>query len=239
MLLRCSVSGALALICVVLAVVGAGGQEPKKGSAPPGDGASLAKILSDKALWGKDFPKALSSLPHWEAAGENKVEVFPTQVVSKPPAEGETHVELAAKVSAAMKKGQPKPKASYAELLNAAGLEPAGGLKAERIARFRDDQKPRIVMSAPGTQFLVPGLDLAKVESQLGPSPVKPVLRTIPTEGDRRPIVLTEYIYANGSVVFATSDVTPEPEGDPKKKPIDRAILDVPNLATEIFEGRP
>lgn len=239
MLARCSASCTLTLICLILGATtqGARGRETKDEAVQPGDGGSLAKILSDKSLWGSDFPKALSSLPTWEAAGENTVEVFPNQIVSRPPAEGESPAAHASRIMAALRRQPPRPKPAYAEFLRAAGPEGVSSLKVERVESFKDDQKPRVVMSAPSALFLAPGLDLATVEARLGP--VKPVLRTIPTDGDRRPIVLTEYAYANGAVVFATSDITPEPQGNPKKKPIDRAILNVPSVSTEVFERRP
>src|SRR5262249_4738318 len=145
MLARCLMSGTLALICVVLAAAGAVGRATQDGAGQAGDGGSLAKVLSDKALWGKDFPKALSSLPTWDAAGETTIEILPDQIVSRPPAAGGTHAELAARVSAAMKQEQPRPKAAYAELLKGAVPAAAAALRTERVESFKDDQKPRIV----------------------------------------------------------------------------------------------
>jgi hypothetical protein len=33
--------------------------------------------------------------------------------------------------------------------------------------------------------------------------------------------------------------MTPVPDGNPKKQPIDRATLNVPNISNEVFERRP
>jgi hypothetical protein len=219
-----------ALVPVTLA-----GQEKDPTQQPEAD--SLGKILNNKAVWGKDFPKALASLPHWEAGGETDVHIFANQMAGRPPRAVDAHAEMITKINASIKEGFPMPKAAYAELLKAAEPDAVRELTAERIARFKDDQKPRVVISIPGAQFFAKGLDVAAVEGQLGS--VKPVLRTLQTDGDRRPIVLTEYVYAKGAVIFATSDVTPEPEGNPKKKLIDRAILRVPDITKEIFERKP
>src|SRR6202043_2141355 len=43
---------------------------------------SLEQILTDKRLWGRDFPKALATLPQFERAGETHIVVMHAQVVS-------------------------------------------------------------------------------------------------------------------------------------------------------------
>jgi hypothetical protein len=69
---------------------------------------------------------------------------------------------------------------------------------------------------------------------------MKKDVRVIQTDGDRRPITLTEYSYANDSAVFATSDLDPEPEdGDLRKKPVNRAILSVPQATAAVFQNNP
>jgi hypothetical protein len=130
--------------------------------------------------------------------------------------------------------GRTVPRPTFEAMLKSAAPEGRTGLRAEIAERFTDDQRPRLVVTAPGAQFLAPELELATVIRELGP-PAKTATRVIPTEGDRRPITLTEYSYADSSVVFATSDLDPQPE-NPAKKRINRAILSVPRVATEIFQ---
>jgi len=43
--------------------------------------ADLARILTNRALWGRDFATALSSIPAWNQSGETTVLVFSDRVM--------------------------------------------------------------------------------------------------------------------------------------------------------------
>jgi hypothetical protein len=231
--MKCTISASVTLSALAVASV--------FGQAPDGQrtvGKNLAQILTDTKLWGKDFPKALVTLPQWEHAGEAHIVIMHSQVVSQAGADARKLAPMAETINATSGVGQPVPRPAFAPMLRDAAPTGRPALKAEVVERFKDDQKPRMVATAPGAQFLAPQLDLATVIGELGP-PAKTATRVIPTEGDRRPITLTEYSYADDSVVFATSDLDPQPEGNPTKKKINRAILSVPRVAAEVFQKKP
>ncbi len=228
--MKWTISTLMTLIMLVIAGVLAEAQD--------GQGTvskNLAQILTDKKLWGKDFPKALVTVPQWERAGETHIVIMHSQVVSQADTDKKKLAPMAQGINAAPRGNQPVPRPAFEAMLRGVASAGQPALKAAVVERFRDDQRPRMVATAPEAQFLAPDLDVGIVIGQLGP-PAKTVTRVIPTEGDRRPITLTEYSYADGSAVFATSDLDPQPE-DPKKKRINRAILSVPKVATEVFQA--
>jgi hypothetical protein len=217
-------SGAAVLFCTTWAV-GQGEQGP----------VTLEKVLTAPGLWGKDFPKALASLPDWQQSNVDRLAVFHKQIVSATPAAtADQHTVRVNRLTTVMKNNRPRSSQKYSALLKTVAPEGQSGLKMEQINSFKDDQKPRVALTADQPQFLAPGVDLATVEERLGKAEKVDTL-TIPTEGDRRPVVLKQYHYANGSVIFATSDLTPAPKGQAAKKPVDRAILNVAKVMTEVF----
>jgi hypothetical protein len=201
--------------------------------------ATLEKVLTAPGLWGKDFPKALASLPDWRDSNVDRLAVFHRQIVSETPAATpEQHTERANRLAAVLRKNRPRASQKFSAMMKSAAPEGQSQLRMELVNSFKDDQKPRVALTTDQPQFLAAGLDVSTVEARLGKAE-KVDNRTIPTEGDRRPVVLKQYHYANGSVVFATSDLTPAPKGQAGKKPIDRAILNVPKVTSEVFpEGQ-
>jgi hypothetical protein len=222
-------SGALPLACAAWAV--GQGDQPK---------VTVEKILKTEGLWGKDFPKALATLPDWRESDVDRVAILEKHVVSATPAEtAEKHTVRVNRLNAEMRKNRPRPSQKYAAMIKTAAPAGQPALRLEAIPSFKDDQKPRVALTTDQPQFLAPGLDVGTVEQQLG-KPEKIDTHTIPTEGERRPVVLRQYHYADGSVIFATSDLTPTPKGQRSKKPIDRAILSVPKVMSEVFpEAQP
>jgi len=205
--------------------VGQAGQEP----------VTLEKVLTAPGLWGKDFPKALASLPDWQQSDVDRLAVFHQHVCSETAAPtGQQHTERVNRLSTEMRKQRPRPSQKYSAMLKNAAPEGQTGLRIQEIRSFKDDQKPRVALTADQPQFLAPGIDLGTVEQRLGKAE-RVDTRTIPTDGDRRPVVLKQYHYADGSVIFATSDLTPAPKGEAAKKPIDRAILNVTKVTSEVF----
>ena len=69
-------------------------------------------------------------------------------------------------------------------------------------------------------QFLKRGLTTNSIIEFYG-SPEQKTTRVVDTRGERRPAVLTEFHYANDSVIFVETDLAPEPGF------VDRVVLDV------------
>jgi hypothetical protein len=179
---------------------------------------TLIEILSDSALWGKNFPMVLASLRSWDQAGQRSVLVFPNRIVGGTPLSSpEKARETSRSIAETMTTRPFKPKPQFQAMFGTSQLTPH--LKTEIIARFQDDDSARVVATQPDAQFFAPDLTIDKVKERLGP-PEKVEQQVIQSEGDRRPVILTLNRYAGGAVVFAQSDVAARPES------VNRVLLD-------------
>jgi hypothetical protein len=192
------------------------------------DQASMAaKILNTRALWGKDFPAALASLPAWERVGERTIAIFPAQIVGSTPFETRESAEpTRAALGEALNRAVPAATPPFTDLFK----ELPGGpllLQAEIVQVF-DDDSFRIAIVGKTTQFLPPGLSVEQVATSIGPPQVV-TTQVIQSEGERRPVILTLHSYADGAIVFAESDWQPTPGI------VDRVILNVPVVLAIVF----
>jgi hypothetical protein len=207
----------------ILACVDAMAQPPPTPSKP-----SLAAILTDSTLWGKDFPVALASLQSWSKAGQRTVMIFQDRIVGGIPFKSREEAEQKGKeVTDAMMRTEFKPKPGFEAMFRGVAPKPAAELKAEVIERFQDDDSVRIASTGPGAQFLAPNLTVATVRERLG-QPEKVEQKVIQSEGERRPVILTLYRYADGAVTFAESDIAARPGT------VDRVLLDAPAVVNAI-----
>jgi hypothetical protein len=189
---------------------------------------TIDAILTDPTLWGKDFPLALASLQSWPEAGERSVLIFQNRIVGgTTPKTREEAEQKAKKVTEVMATKQFKPKPEFEAMFKDSAPSPDAVLKTEVLARFQDDDSMRVTTTRPEAQFLAPNLTVATVQKQLG-APEKVEQQVIQTEGDRRPVILTLYRYADGAVTFAESDIAAVPGA------VDRVLLDAPAVINAI-----
>jgi len=189
--------------------------------------AAITRILTTRALWGKDFAAGLASLPHWNSSGERAVAVFPDRIVGATPFKTAEEAQARrAALSQALSQRRPSAAPAFTELLRGT-VDRALPLRSE-AAPFLDDDSYRVVLTAPGSQFLAAGLTAAQVEAAVG-QPESVTTQLIQNERERRPVVLTLRSYADGAVVFAESDWAPRPGV------IDRVLIDVPAVAAVVF----
>ena len=189
---------------------------------------TLSSILSDRTLWGKDFALALTFLQSWHEAGEGKVAIFSKRIVGSTAFRTREDAEkVTSKLTDAMARIVFRPKPEFEAMFK--GIEPrlAAPVKAELIPAFADDDSIRVAWTLPDAEFLPPKLTMAAVQERLGP-PEKVEQELIQTEGERRPVVLTLYRYAERTVTFAESDVAVRPGL------VDRVLLDVPAVINAI-----
>jgi hypothetical protein len=195
-------------------------------SPTPGKVVSAETILSDPKLWGKDFPLALASLPSWSDGGEREVVIFKDRIIGGTPLKSRDEAEQASKkITAAMAVKELKPKAALQPMFRT--VIKATSLKMEVLPRLAEDDSVRLTATRPNAQFFAPELTAAAVQKQLGP-PEKIEPQVIQTEGDRRPVILTLYRYANGDITFAESDMTAKPGL------IDRVLLNAPKVVNAL-----
>lgn len=189
----------------------------------------LVKILKDPTLWGKDYPAALAYLDSWNKIGKRIVAVFPNQLVGTTPYETREEADQKAKdLAQAMQRPQPRPNADFDELLDDARKTPPP-FQTEGISVFPDDLSNRVAWTGPSIQFLAVQLTLDNVQERLGP-PEKITRELVPSDIERRPVILTLYRYAGGAVVFAETDWAPRPGF------VDRIIFDIPAVTAVVFK---
>ena len=190
----------------------------------------LAQILSDHVLWGNDFPAALAQLQGWTQIGERTVAAFPDQIVGntryRTREEAQPNAGL---LSRASRELHPRLNPEFTSPL-AGGLAKQPPVFLAQAILSPDDVTLRIAWADAAFQFLTPDLPVATIRERLGP-PEKISEEIVPTESDRRPVVLTVYYYAGGAIGFAESDAAPKPGF------VDRVILNVPAVAAALFQA--
>jgi hypothetical protein len=197
-------------------VAGASGQTPEP---------AIVKILSNQAVFGKDFAAALRSLPAWNALEEHEVAVFSVQLVGSTPFDTKQAAEKRVlQLNEALTKAQVKYKSEFSAMSEA----PPRALRVEAIP-FPEDDSYRAAMTDSSLQLLNPDLTLERLSAALGkPERVRYV--TVQNKTERRPIQLTLYEYAGGQIAFAVPDPTLRPGI------IDRALLNVRAINSAVFQ---
>jgi hypothetical protein len=196
----------------------------------------IVKILTNKALWRDDFPSLLRVMKSLNVSGETKISVLSNEAYGE-----RKFVFLEALVkevgtvhslindSAALK---PDVLAKLNEVWNqpldavtVAG-QPGGDDGTLRVSLT--STKVRTSNMIPKPEFLATGLTLSTIKQQTG-EPEKVTTQIIDSgEDERRPVILTLYHYAGDAIIFAVSDMSPNPEI------IDRAILDTQKVSRAI-----
>ncbi|MBI3909714.1 MAG: hypothetical protein HY320_02130 [Armatimonadetes bacterium] len=216
---------------VGIAVLGLAGADPDRAGALPQPKTMLKNILTDRTLWGQDWPLAVAHLTAWSRAGESKVEIFLDALRGTTPYENtEQATKAASQLAAATKEPQPRLKAEVVARLGTRVNQRAASMQARVVRLYTEDESTRIVWTGPSVQFLAPNLTLSAVHKRLG-EPEKITGRLIQGRSDSsRPVILKLHSYAGGAVVFAESNYAPRPDI------VDRIIVDVPAAKAALFE---
>ena len=194
--------------------------------------AKIVKIVTDPALWSKDFPSLLTTLKSLNRVGETKVSVLSNQAFGETKF-SELNPEFKGKTGElhSLMNTPPKLKPGVEASLNETWNQPLNTVTAVGQPST-DDGSLRVTLTSKAVvrpEFLAPGLTLGTVRQENG-EPEKISRRVVSSGGDeRRPVILTLYHYAGDAVIFAVSDMSPEPEK------IDRAILDTAKISKAIF----
>ncbi|HWY52779.1 MAG TPA: hypothetical protein VNW27_00075 [Candidatus Bathyarchaeia archaeon] len=187
--------------------------------------AVLARILTNRSLWGKDLGAALSGIPAWNQSGESAVVLFSDRVMGNTGYEKRQQAETASvNLAKAMSMTPEQPVPAFRDLL---GVSQAVRMHPEVLPYVEDAFHVYLVDSA--IQMLNPELTPAGVQEILG-KPERVSKLSIDGKGDRRGLVLTLYSYAGGKITFAQADVSSRPGR------IDRVFLDVPAVMTALFQ---
>lgn len=197
-------------------------------SPPANASAQLAKILTDRTIWGDDAFQAFASIDRWKSEGETSILVFTDKVVGATGFETpEQAKEKAARMALAMNRAHAGLSPEFATLYRAVLTKKVPALQVES-ARFLEDDSYRLQWKREGAEFFKRQLTFRAVVDAYGP-PEKTTTEVVHSHGDRRPAVLTISEYADGKVKFVQSDVSP----DPTK--VDRVILDISAVAARVL----
>lgn len=198
--------------------------------ASPAKASQLGKILTDRQLWGDDAFAVFASVDRWKNVGETSIIIYPDKVAAGAKSESTDDVKKnVTRMVAAMKLPRPQLRAEYAARYQEAIATKVPTLKVE-FARFLEDDSFRVVWQREGGEFLKKDLKIRTIFDIYG-KPEKTTTEVVHSRGDRRPAILTLHHYANDTVKFVESDLTPT------HGLVDRVILDVAAVAVQIFEG--
>jgi hypothetical protein len=189
----------------------------------------LDQVLKDERLWGTDAFAVFASVDLWRQQGESSIVFFTDRVASgtafETPAEAE---RSAGKIAKRMEDLAPALlKEPFSSQYEAATKDRRSQIRVE-FSSFMEDDSYRVVWKSDEGRFLKRGITTSSIIEAYGPAEQK-TTRVVDTRGERRPAVLTEYHYANDTVIFVETDLAPEPGF------VDRVVLDVDATATRIL----
>ncbi|MBC7777692.1 MAG: hypothetical protein H7246_19815 [Phycisphaerae bacterium] len=185
---------------------------------------TVLEIISNRVIWGKDFPLALAQMEALSKSDDKTAELSPTKM---------TLSKLYANAQAA--------DASLKSITKAL-------IGAERQDLFKKTKKnfpfearsPKIeVVKAPQndsvfvslnfgpTEFLRPDLRITQIEKELGAAE-RVGYRVYEGRGEERPLIITYHSYADGAIIFAESNYSDQP------RLVDRVYFDTPKLVTAL-----
>jgi hypothetical protein len=185
--------------------------------------AALERVLLESALWGPDF---LVVLPHLQAlreSGETTAFVFVDRLAGANAFE----TRQAAQAPVTRVVARIARPAQLNQRFQAARAQvpapPVGAVRAAAETLIDGDGFHISITRAPALRLLAPGLTIQTVEARLGP-PERITHQTIQGRGERRPVILTLYVYAGGAVAFAESNMA-----DPGV--VERVVLNLTTVA--------
>ena len=196
-------------------------------SGQPVPDKNLEAILKDTRIWGKDFAEVLAAMPAFREAGEKQIVVYQRRVqTSREFATRAEAMKVDTQAREASKKTGWRPLPSFRDLLRPVMSRSIVTTKAAAVDT--PDREGVHLAWAQTKQLLAAGLTRAVLTEAQG-QPQRVTRRIIPTDDERRPVVLTELHYAGGAVIFAQPDYAPRPGV------IDRVVLDTTRTTDTVF----
>ena len=194
------------LICAAILLLMGCNTQRSGGQTSPNQ-KTLFEIISNRAIWGKDFPLALAYLEPIASTGENMAEMFPgaIRLSNKFPVSQQTEAQAKARTIDSLTRNYEKSP-FYQKLnknfpfqsrpVNVGVLNPPG------------EDSLVINVSFEGAQLLPPDMTTAIIQRELGkPEFIKNI--AIHARGEERPTILKLYSYAQGAILFAEAEITP------------------------------
>jgi hypothetical protein len=188
---------------------------------------SLEALLKDSRIWGRDFAEVLAAMPAFSEAGEKQIVVYQRRVETSREFRNRAEaMKVDTQARAASRKTGWTPLPSFRDLLGPVMSRSIVTAKAAPVDT-PDREGVHLAWIEP-KQLLAPNLTRASLTEAHG-QPQRVTRRIIPTDDERRPVVLTELHYAGGAIVFAQPDYAPRPGV------IDRVVLDTARTTETVF----
>jgi len=207
-----------------------------------GNQPDITKVLTNRRIWGRDFPVVLAQVENWNELGEKRVDLFRDHVVGErvytkfDEAQGQ-----ATRLRALFANGHPELEFPNELFLqwgkDASRTRALEGLVQQQIPQLaKVGNTSRLVNSYFGQQLLAADLTLGVLKDQLG-KPEKITREVVRSRFEGRSEVLTTYAYLGGSIQFADSTYSaPAPNGT--ERLIDRAILDTARIDNAVEQAK-
>jgi hypothetical protein len=224
--------GFVVLAILVLVAAGYGGHSMWRHYQRP---RRLKSILTNRTIWGPQFPAVLNSLPAWRALGEDEITLSGDRLL------GDRLLGSLADARSLRSQLQgflANPRVSLGAVDELYRSWTKTGIDIPRletlIARQQlevlpDNGKLRLAARVPRMEPLAQRLTASLLTKEIGePDEVKRTVVRSDFEGRSR--ALTEYSYEDGSVRFVTSSYAPILEGTTERI-IEAAVLKVSQVA--------
>lgn len=189
------------------------------------EAATVQRVLLDRSVWGRDIAALLTQLPALRQAGETQVYVFPDRAAGAVAFVDQAAARAAIARAPALA-ARPATLRPQFQVLQA---EVAGGapLRVE-AATLIDGDGVHLTVTRDALQLLAPNLTMQTVRERFGP-PTRTTLLTIQNRGERKPVILTLHVYADGAIAFAESNYA-EPGV------VERVVLTLSSIAPAVAQ---
>lgn len=194
------------LICLaILLLIGCNTQRSGGQTSP--NQKTLFEIVSNRAIWGKDFPLALAYLEPLANSGENMVEMFPgaVRLGNKFPVSQQTEAQVKARTIDSLTRNYEK--SPFYQKLNKNFPFQS---RPVNVSVLNPPQEDSLVINIifEGAQLLPPDMTIATIQRELGkPELIKNI--AIHARGEERPTILRLYSYAQGTILFGEAEISP------------------------------
>ena len=197
--------------------------------AQPGPGAktkpkTAVEIISNRAIWGKDFPLALAHLEALGNAGDKTAELFPTALARPSRYAGTEAADPGVRSANSALEGAERLR-TFQKVLKNFPFQPQ--TPKTQLIKAPESDSVLVSLTFGQAELLKPDLRIPTILKELGPAE-RISYRTIHARGEERPLILTMYSYANGTIVFVESNQGAEP------RLLNRVLFDVPNLVNAL-----
>ena len=187
---------------------------------------TVMEIISNRAIWGKDFPLALAQMEALSKSGDQDktAELTPTTLVRSQRFTNALAADAALKRTTAAFRGAEKKDLFKKTKKNFPFMTRKPVIAVEKAPKV---DSVLVALNFGQAEFLKPGVKVTDVQKELGAAE-RVTYRLIEGRGEELPEILTFYSYANGAITFVESNFSAEP------RLLGMVYFDTPKLVTAL-----